>query len=97
VKRVVKKNQSNEVNNERSQNKRGVLLSKISLQNRLLVLFIFLSTTTITVVGASSYIKAKEAIVHTIESRLSREADLMKSVAGNLKFLYVSDDDYFFQ
>ncbi|RIW31039.1 methyl-accepting chemotaxis protein [Bacillus salacetis] len=83
--------------NGKGQAKWNSFLSKVSLQNRLLALFIFLSTISIILVGASSYIKAKEATVNTIENRLGREADLISSVAENLKFLYVSDDEYFFQ
>ena len=73
------------------------LVSKWSLQNRLLILFVLLLTISIIAVGASSYIKAKEATINTIENRLGREAELISYVAENLKFLYVSDDDYFFQ
>ncbi|TYS01013.1 methyl-accepting chemotaxis protein [Rossellomorea vietnamensis] len=75
----------------------GKLHSKLSLQNRLLILFVLLLTVSIVVVGVSSYIKAKEATIETIENRLGREAELISYVAENLKFLYVSDDDYFFQ
>lgn len=73
------------------------LSSKLSLQNRLLFLFVLLLTVSIVVVGVSSYIKAKEATIDTIENRLGREAELISYVAENLKFLYVSDDEYFFQ
>ncbi|TYS76627.1 methyl-accepting chemotaxis protein [Rossellomorea aquimaris] len=75
----------------------GRLSSKLSLQNRLLFLFVLLLTVSIVVVGVSSYIKAKEATIDTIENRLGREAELISYVAENLKFLYVSDDEYFFQ
>lgn len=75
----------------------GRLSSKLSLKNRLLFLFVLLLTVSIVVVGISSYIKAKEATIDTIENRLGREAELISYVAENLKFLYVSDDEYFFQ
>ena len=35
--------------------------------------------------------------METIENRLVRETDLMGYIATNLKFVYVSDDDYFMQ
>jgi len=69
----------------------------LSMQNRLLLLFAVLLSTSIIAVGVSSYIKAKSTTIQTMESRLSREADLMVYIAKNLKFLYVSDDNYFMQ
>ncbi len=71
--------------------------SKFSLQSRLLFLFILLLIVSINIVGISSYLKAKETTIETIENRLSREAEVMAYVAKNLKFLYVSDDAYFMQ
>ncbi|WP_394138856.1 methyl-accepting chemotaxis protein [Cytobacillus oceanisediminis] len=35
--------------------------------------------------------------METIESRLEREAELMGYIAENLKFVYISDEDYFMQ
>ena len=35
--------------------------------------------------------------METIESRLAREAELMQYIAGNLKFVYIGDEDYFMQ
>jgi methyl-accepting chemotaxis protein len=75
----------------------NTFISRISLQTRLLFLFIFLLVVSINAVGISSYIKAKDTTINTIENRLSREAELMAYVAENLKFLYVSDEDYFMQ
>lgn len=73
------------------------LLSKINLQTRLLVLFFVLFIVSISVVGISSYLNAKETTMETIENRLTREGELMAYIADNLKFLYVSDDEYFMQ
>lgn len=70
---------------------------KFSLQNRLLFLFIFLLIVSVTIVGISSYIKAKDTTIETIENRISRESEVMTYVAKNLKFLYVSDEAYFMQ
>lgn len=41
--------------------------------------------------------KAKSTLVHTVEDRLEREADVMAYVIRNLKFVYVSDEVYFKQ
>ncbi|MBM7604708.1 methyl-accepting chemotaxis protein [Metabacillus crassostreae] len=70
---------------------------KFSLKNRLLLLFIFLLFVSIITVGISSYLKAKDTTIETIENRISRESEVMAYVAKNLKFLYVSDDLYFMQ
>lgn len=68
-----------------------------SLKKRLLVLFIALLTISIIITGLSSYSIARETTIHSIESRLIRETELMSYIADNLKFLYISDDDYFMQ
>ncbi|PLR93865.1 methyl-accepting chemotaxis protein [Bacillus sp. T33-2] len=73
------------------------VLQKISLQNRLLLLFFSLLIISTVTVGLSSYLKAKDMTMNTIESRLVREVELMGLIAENLKFLYVSDDQYFMQ
>lgn len=70
---------------------------KLSLGTRLFILFLSLLMTSIFTVGISSYSKAKEMAVDTIEDRLAREAQLMGYIAENLKFVYVSDEDYFRQ
>ncbi|MFZ3588246.1 methyl-accepting chemotaxis protein [Bacillus sp. DJP31] len=75
----------------------GRVFSKFSLRNRLLSLFIFLLIISINAVGISSYLKAKETTIKSIENRLNREAEIMAYTAKNLKFLYVSDNQYFMQ
>ncbi len=73
------------------------VFANVNLQSRLLFLFIFLLVVSITTVGISSYLKAKDTTIETIENRISRESEVMAYVAKNLKFLYVSDDSYFMQ
>lgn len=72
-------------------------LERFSLQNRLFLLFIMLLTLSIVAVGVSSYLKARDMTKDTIEDRLVRETELIGHIASNLKFLYVSDEDYFKQ
>lgn len=72
-------------------------LSSFTLGTRLLLLFITLLMVSVVTVGVSSYIKAKNMAVETVEHRLEREAQLIGYIAANLKFVYVSDDDYFRQ
>ena len=73
------------------------VLQKFNLSTRLFLLFVSLLVLSVVVVGVSSYIKAKDMNMETIENRLVRETDLMGYIATNLKFVYVSDDDYFMQ
>lgn len=70
---------------------------KFSLGARLFILFFSLLIASVVSAGASSYIKAKNMAIDTIESRLGREAEIMGYIAENLKFVYVSDEDYFRQ
>ncbi len=73
------------------------ILMKCSLRTRLLLIFICLLVLSTNAVGISSYTKAKQTTIQTIEHRLLREAEIMTYIAKNLKFLYVSDEDYFQQ
>ncbi|SET21402.1 methyl-accepting chemotaxis protein [Oceanobacillus limi] len=70
---------------------------RVSLRTRLLVIFIFLLVVSIVAVGVTSYMKAKELTIDSIENRLLREGELMGYIASNLKFTYVSDEEYFMQ
>lgn len=51
----------------------------------------------IATVGITSYIQAKNTALQTIEKRLVSETNIMSYIAENLKFLYISDEDYFLQ
>jgi len=73
------------------------LLEKMSLQTRLLILFISLLVISVVLVGIISYEKSSTMTVEKIENRLQREVELMDQIASNLKFLYVGDDAYFMQ
>lgn len=70
---------------------------KLTLSTRLLLIFISLLVISVVSVGFSSYFKARAMAVETVENRLEREAELMGYIAENLKFVYVSDDQYFLQ
>lgn len=73
------------------------ILQTLSLQNRLLFLFILLLILSITAVGLSTYQKAKETTIDSVQHRLVREVELMAHIAKNLKFTYISDQAYFWQ
>lgn len=81
----------------RLRNGMGRFLEKLHLGTRLVLLFVSLLVISIVIVGLSSYSKAKEMTTETIENRLVRESELMSYIAENLKFLYISDEDYFMQ
>lgn len=81
---------------ENGSNNKSVL-TRFGLQNRLLVLFFSLLIFSVAAVGIMSYTKAKDMTMNSIENRLEREVELMGYLADNLKFLYVSDEDYFMQ
>ncbi|WP_413466677.1 methyl-accepting chemotaxis protein [Mesobacillus subterraneus] len=72
-------------------------LSSFTLGTRLLLLFTTLLMFSVVTVGVSSYMKAKNMAVETVEHRLLRESQLIGFIAENLKFVYISDDDYFRQ
>ncbi|MBM6619204.1 methyl-accepting chemotaxis protein [Bacillus sp. RD4P76] len=67
----------------------------MKLVTRLNLLFVSLIVLSIVSVGTSSYLKAREMTMESIENRLEREAELTGYIAENLKFVYVSDDEYF--
>jgi methyl-accepting chemotaxis protein len=69
----------------------------ISLKKRLLIIFISTLTISVIAMGVSAYAIARNTTMDSIENRLIRETELMQYIADNLKFLYVSDDDYFMQ
>ncbi|MFD1736663.1 methyl-accepting chemotaxis protein [Bacillus salitolerans] len=72
-------------------------MGKLSLRTRLLCLFFLLLMISVVSVGFSSYFQAKETTLTTFENRLKREAEVMSYMTKNLKFVYVSDEDYFKQ
>ncbi|MEH7384939.1 methyl-accepting chemotaxis protein [Bacillus sp. JJ1521] len=72
-------------------------LQRVNLSTRLFILFVSLLVISVVAVGTTSYIKAKEMTIETIEHRLVREAELMGYIAESLKFVYVGQDDYFMQ
>lgn len=73
------------------------IIKNLNLSTRLSLLFISLMVIAIIIIGFSSYTKAKELTIETIEDRLVREVDLMQYIAENLNFVYVSDPSYFLQ
>ena len=73
------------------------IYNRLSLQSRLLLIFILLFVLSINILGFTLYSKAKTTTISIIEDRLSREVEIMSYIIKNLKFVYISDDNYFFQ
>jgi methyl-accepting chemotaxis protein len=74
-----------------------MVINRISLQSRLLIIFITLFVVSINLLGFTLYNKAKDTTIHIIEDRLIREVEIMSYIVKNLKFVYISDEDYFMQ
>ncbi|MFA9558117.1 methyl-accepting chemotaxis protein [Evansella sp. AB-rgal1] len=73
------------------------LMKKVNLSTRMFIIFTSLLVTSLLIVGFSSYFKARDMTINTMENRLLSEAELIGHIAENLKFVYVSDNDYFMQ
>ncbi len=70
-------------------------LLKISLQSRLLILFLSFLIVSIGIVGYVSYQKAENTTRKIIENRLDREVNTMYEIAQNLMYIYVGKEDQF--
>jgi methyl-accepting chemotaxis protein len=73
------------------------LLSKISLQTRLLILVLSLLIASIVAVGYTSYVKSEAATMNIIEDRLQREVNTTGEIAGNLMFAYLGEEEEFLE
>jgi methyl-accepting chemotaxis protein len=70
-------------------------LLKVSLQSRLLILFLSVLIISISIVGYVSYQKAEITTMKIIENRLDREVNTMYEIAQNLMYIYVGKEDKF--
>lgn len=68
---------------------------KLSIGKQLILVMICILSLTTLVVGGVSYSQSKNQIITSTKNRLVRETDLIKEIAANLNFVYVSDFDYF--
>lgn len=74
-----------------------IVFNRLSLQSRLLLIFITLFVVTINIFGFTLYSKAKNTTIQITEDRLVREVEIMSYIVKNLKFVYISDKEYFLQ
>ncbi|KAB2338532.1 methyl-accepting chemotaxis protein [Cytobacillus depressus] len=72
------------------------LLSKITLQTRLLVLILSLLLLIVSTVGYISYGKTKEKVQSLIEQRLMKEVTTIYDLSQNLMLIYVGNEDKYF-
>ncbi|MCX8001482.1 MAG: methyl-accepting chemotaxis protein [Anoxybacillus mongoliensis] len=70
-------------------------LLKISLQNRLFILFFSVLISSLSIVGMIAYHQAKETTVKAIENRLEREATMMFEVTRNLMYIHAGNEQLF--
>lgn len=71
------------------------ILTKLTLQIRLLLVILSLLLITVSTVSYISYVKSKETAVHLIEQRLDREVMTIYDLAQNLMLLYVGNNEKF--
>ncbi|MCQ6273666.1 methyl-accepting chemotaxis protein [Bacillus sp. V3B] len=71
------------------------LLTKLTLQTRLLFVILSLLLITVSTVSYISYVKSKETAVHLMEQRLDREVMTIYDLAQNLMLLYVGNNEKF--
>jgi len=72
------------------------ILSRFTLQTRLLLVFLVLLMATVSTVSYKSYVKSKETTVYLMEERLKKEVTTVYDLAQNLMLLYVGDNQKFF-
>jgi len=73
------------------------LLQKTTLRTRLLIPILALIILSMVAEGATSYVKAKDVTMTSIEDRLYRETQLMGYIAENLNYTYAGDEQNYIQ
>lgn len=68
---------------------------KLSMGKQLIFIMVLILSVTMLAIGGVSYYLSKEHAIETTKNQLRRETDLMKEIAANLHFVYVSDFTYF--
>ncbi|MFO1443451.1 HAMP domain-containing protein [Bacillus sp. Bva_UNVM-123] len=80
---------------QNTQEKTHHLLSKFSLQTRLLVLILSLLLLSVSAVAYISYGKSKETTIKIMEQRLTKEVKSIYDIAQNLMLIYVGKEEKF--
>ncbi len=72
-----------------------LLIEKTNLLTRLMLLFLPLLISSLSIVGYVSYSQSKENTMKIIENRLMREVNVADEIAANLMYAYVGDEQGF--
>jgi len=72
-------------------------MKKVPLSIRLNIFVLVLLISSISIVGFTSYQKAKEITIEKIEERLIREVNTTADIAWSLTFAYVGDEEAFYK
>ncbi|MDE3839619.1 methyl-accepting chemotaxis protein [Bacillus methanolicus] len=81
----------------RKENRINKILTKITLQARLLILILSLLLLTVSSVAYISFMKSKQTTILLMEQRLEREVKTVYAIAQNLMMIYVGDEEKFFK
>ncbi|PLR76998.1 methyl-accepting chemotaxis protein [Bacillus sp. V3-13] len=71
------------------------MLSRVSLQARLLAIILSLLLVTVSSIAYISFVKSKETTVQLMEQRLEKEAETISEMAKNLMLIYVGKEEKF--
>lgn len=67
----------------------------LTMGQQLTVIMLAILALTTLVVGTLTYTMSKDQLMTSTKNRLNRETDVIKEIAANLNFVYISDYDYF--
>ncbi len=92
---IVKKEHEPRTEKEGGSNRKKKLVERFTLQSRLVLFTVGLITLSMSVVSLISYQKAKETTITTMNSRIEREASIMKEISQSLQYRYIGDEKGF--
>ncbi|WP_088067470.1 methyl-accepting chemotaxis protein [Gottfriedia luciferensis] len=77
---------------ETSESTRKNTIERFTLQSRLVLFTVLLITVSLAVVSFISYHKAEKTTVTMMNSRIEREASIMKEISQSLQYRYIGDE-----
>ncbi|MEH6936522.1 methyl-accepting chemotaxis protein [Bacillus sp. JJ664] len=92
---IVKKEKEPITKIEEGSSRKKKLIERFTLQSRLVLFTVVLITLSMSVVSLISYQKAKETTISTMNSRIEREASIMKEISQSLQYRYIGDEKGF--
>lgn len=85
------------INMDEQAQQKDSFFHNLRLRTQLLLVFLLLFISCLTVVGAIGYFQTKNTIDTVMENRLKREVVMMSDTIQNIKYAYVNNDDLFNQ